>query len=179
MRIGSRQARGVYYFCTGMPKARARPKSASLSSPSRLINKFCGFRSLYASWDAKVCDITTAKSQIGLVWPIWSPHLCSTRCWWQKPTPLMSWNINDCVSIHTARCPGKQRQKSTDGSQVWKRRCISRVDRFGCEWTCMTFGGSPLSHWSKYCPRSWSRYSNTSVNFFSVWTTSYNLFGGD
>lgn len=31
---------------TGMPKARARPKSASFSSPSRLMSRFCGLRSL-------------------------------------------------------------------------------------------------------------------------------------
>ncbi len=33
------------HLLTGMPKALARPKSASFSSPSRLMSRFCGFRS--------------------------------------------------------------------------------------------------------------------------------------
>ena len=33
-------------FFTGMPDDRARPKSPSFSSPSLLIRRFCGLRSL-------------------------------------------------------------------------------------------------------------------------------------
>mmetsp|Transcript_4572 Transcript_4572/g.14810 ORF Transcript_4572/g.14810 Transcript_4572/m.14810 type:complete len:294 (+) Transcript_4572:800-1681(+) len=56
------------YDRTGMPKARASPKSASFSSPVELMSKFCGLRSR-----------------------------CSTRCSWQKPTPLISWYKKDCT----------------------------------------------------------------------------------
>lgn len=49
---------------TGMPNARARPKSASLSSPRLLIKRFCGLRSR-----------------------------CSTRFSWQNAVPLSSWNM--------------------------------------------------------------------------------------
>ena len=47
---------------TGMPKARARPKSASLSAPLRSMRRFCGLRSR-----------------------------CSTRRAWQKSMPDRIW----------------------------------------------------------------------------------------
>jgi hypothetical protein len=56
------------YERTGMPNARARPKSASLSSSaSLLISRFCGFKSR-----------------------------CSTRRSWQKATPATSWYRSTC-----------------------------------------------------------------------------------
>lgn len=50
------------YVRTGIPNARASPKSASLMQPRLSIRRFCGFRSL-----------------------------CSTRCTWQYATPFSSW----------------------------------------------------------------------------------------
>ena len=64
-----------------MPKALAKPKSASFSSPFLLIRRFCGFRSLQSKgWDAN--KVKTHEI-----------NLWSTLCVWQKFNPLRSWNI--------------------------------------------------------------------------------------
>mmetsp|Transcript_3618 Transcript_3618/g.11159 ORF Transcript_3618/g.11159 Transcript_3618/m.11159 type:complete len:208 (+) Transcript_3618:838-1461(+) len=91
------------YDRTGMPKALASPKSASLSSPCLLMSRFCGLRSR-----------------------------CSTRRSWQNATPFS--NCSRARLIILASAPSGQE--------------------------------------SRYFLRSWSRYSKTSVSFFSVWMTS-------
>ena len=53
---------------TGIPKARANPKSPSFNCPRLFISKFCGFRSR-----------------------------CKTRFSWQNAMPLRSWCINDLI----------------------------------------------------------------------------------
>ena len=55
-------------FFTGMPKALARPKSASFKTPSRLMRRFCGFKSLW-----------------------------STLCLWHLAVPLRSWYKKDYI----------------------------------------------------------------------------------
>jgi len=87
---------------TGIPNARARPKSASLSMPLLLISKFCGLRSR-----------------------------CSTRFVWQKSMPCSSWCMNDfmvmgfraprspCVSMYFFRSLSMYSKTSMSLFSVW------------------------------------------------------------
>ena len=65
---------------TGMPKARARPKSASLSCPRVLMSKFWGFRSRWR-----------------------------TRFSWQKAMPRSNWYMKDLM-VGGSRAPRSPRE---------------------------------------------------------------------
>ena len=77
----------------------------------------------------------------------------------------MSWNINDYSNAWMYSAG----EHACDAG--WRIIGVNERDT-----TCMIAGAKPRSHLSKHCLRSWSRYSNTNVNFFSECTTSYNLF---
>ena len=65
---------------TGIPKARARPKSASLSCPLLLMSRFCGLRSL-----------------------------CNTLFSWQNAIPCSSWCIKDLM-VYGSKAPRSPRE---------------------------------------------------------------------
>lgn len=98
---------------TGIPKARAKPKSASFSWPLTLMRRFCGLRSR-----------------------------CSTLLVWQKSIPSRSWCMNDlmvmgfnaprspCVSIYFLRSLSIYSKTSISLFSVWMTSC--RLTMFSC-----------------------------------------------
>mmetsp|Transcript_514 Transcript_514/g.1321 ORF Transcript_514/g.1321 Transcript_514/m.1321 type:complete len:301 (-) Transcript_514:43-945(-) len=145
------------YDRTGMPKARARPKSASLRAPSCLLmRRFCGLRSRW-----------------------------STRRSWQKATPRRSWK-RSVLSVRASTLPSVwsrnflrswSRNSKTRVSffSVWitsrSRTMLGCWSSLRMEISRMAVLGMPSSSASRRI--FLSATSSPLVRFFALYTTPY------